>query len=416
MQAIPFIAALILACSPSADKAETSTSDTSGTDSADTAQPTTPWTPGTIRVDDAPPDTQVRAPDLVIGPDGTLYVSWVDYRDGEKDTFVRTSSNGGASWSESVQVDGEDIEAMAGGGQQPYLLLGEDTLYVLMTAQDYEGAPTVVIYESALGGTLSFSGPTPIGRIESTSAVAYAKGSIDSTGDVWVAWLGYTLDEEYEETSFLVTARASDGYAPVVPAAPVEGMPCECCRLDIQHTSTGDTLLAYRNNEDDIRDQYVLRAAAGSSDFAQGTLGSQTHPLIDYCPAQGPRIAERADGSHLLVWSDDDRIHASTSTDQGVSWTPTEGRATQGVLSEAFEGSPTLTVTEDDTLYMSVETSTSRSVLLRSSGGIDELELLTELSTESGTLGSPVTVRSGAGHVAVVGVADRTSAWIYLVE
>jgi hypothetical protein len=408
----------LVACS---EKQSTSPSDSAQPIAEDSAAPPiddspASWAVGTQRVDDAPDGIQVRGADLLIGPDGTVFVSWVDYRNGDKDTFVRTSEDGGRTWAEATRVDGDEIEAMAGGGQQPYLLLGEDTLYVLMTAQDFEGAATILIYESPLGETLDFSGPTPIGQIHGSSSVAFGKGVVAADGDVWVAWQAYMLDDEYVETGFMVTARQSNGYQPEFPTADVPGMPCECCRLDIQQTRNGDTLLTYRNNDADIRDQYVLRASGDEGGFNQAVLGSETHPEIAYCPAQGPRIAQRPDDSLVMLWSDFDRIHGATSADNGQTWVPHDNFVTAGVIDERFEGDPTIAITDDDRLLMTIETSTSSAVLLQSDEGLGDFVPVTELTSDDGGFAQPTTVRAGGGHAAVIGVVDRASVWLYIVE
>ncbi len=44
-------------------------------------------------------------PSLAAGPDGSLYVAWSDGRNGDDDVFLRTSSDGGATWSEPARVN-----------------------------------------------------------------------------------------------------------------------------------------------------------------------------------------------------------------------------------------------------------------------------------------------------------------------
>ena len=47
-------------------------------------------------------------PSLAVGPDGMLYVSWADSSGGDVDVFLRGSSDGGATWSDRVRVNGDD--------------------------------------------------------------------------------------------------------------------------------------------------------------------------------------------------------------------------------------------------------------------------------------------------------------------
>ena len=56
-------------------------------------------------------------PSLAAGPDGALYVAWTDGRGGDEDVLIRRSSDGGAIWSEPVQVN----DNAAGDGTAQYL-------------------------------------------------------------------------------------------------------------------------------------------------------------------------------------------------------------------------------------------------------------------------------------------------------
>ncbi len=56
-------------------------------------------------------------PALAAGPDGALYVAWTDGRGGDEDVLLRRSPDGGATWSEPVQVN----DNAAGDGTAQYL-------------------------------------------------------------------------------------------------------------------------------------------------------------------------------------------------------------------------------------------------------------------------------------------------------
>ena len=68
-----------------------SDTDTDSDSDADTDTDADGW----VRVDDAP-GVEMGGPDLAIAPDGTLFVSWIDVRNGSADLFVSRSSDGGA--------------------------------------------------------------------------------------------------------------------------------------------------------------------------------------------------------------------------------------------------------------------------------------------------------------------------------
>ncbi|HVM34165.1 MAG TPA: sialidase family protein [Actinomycetota bacterium] len=51
-----------------------------------------------------------KFPSLAVAPDGDIYVAWADGRNGDPDVFLRSSSDGGASWS-SLVLDDDENEA-----------------------------------------------------------------------------------------------------------------------------------------------------------------------------------------------------------------------------------------------------------------------------------------------------------------
>jgi hypothetical protein len=46
-----------------------------------------------------------ETPSIAVGPDGELYATWMDGRNGDEDVFLKRSADGGTTWSESVRVN-----------------------------------------------------------------------------------------------------------------------------------------------------------------------------------------------------------------------------------------------------------------------------------------------------------------------
>jgi hypothetical protein len=174
--------------------------------------------------------------------------------------------------------------------------------------------------------------------------------------------------------------------------------------------------MGYRNNIDDIRDQFVLVSEAGTTDFSHVSQASSTYPEIGYCPSQGPRFVELSDGTLVITWSDDDRVHTATSDDGGRTWGETDVLPSEGVAELDFEGHPTIAVDDSDALYVTMEMSTTESVLLRSEEGLEGFAVATYPEGSNGSFGHPTTVRSHAGITAVIGIVERESVWVHVVE
>ncbi len=68
-----------------------------------------------------------ESPSLALGPDGTIYTSWMDGRNGDEDVFLKKSSDGGRTWSAAIRVNDNPLKdrtsqymprvAVGGGGR-----------------------------------------------------------------------------------------------------------------------------------------------------------------------------------------------------------------------------------------------------------------------------------------------------------
>lgn len=57
------------------------------------------------------------APALAVGPSGALYAAWSDARNGDRDVFTRRSTDGGRRWKPVVRIDDDTV----GSGRDQYL-------------------------------------------------------------------------------------------------------------------------------------------------------------------------------------------------------------------------------------------------------------------------------------------------------
>jgi len=74
--------------------------------------------------------------DLSDGPNkGTLYVNWIDARNGDTDVFVMYSRDGGNTWSEPVRVNDDPLKN------------GKDQFFTWMSVDPVDGSVNVVFYD-----------------------------------------------------------------------------------------------------------------------------------------------------------------------------------------------------------------------------------------------------------------------------
>jgi hypothetical protein len=109
----------------------------------------------------------VTGVDLSNGPHrGTLYVNWIDERNGDPDVFVMSSSDGGATWSAPIRVNDDPIKN------------GKVQFFTWMAVDPVDGSVNVVFYDRR-----STEGP----RTTITMARSLAGGR---------AFVNYKIDQE----------------------------------------------------------------------------------------------------------------------------------------------------------------------------------------------------------------------------
>ncbi len=106
-----------------------------------------------IRVDDAPSGDQLYS-SLAVGPDGTLYVVWHDFRNNTFDIYSARSSDGGATWSVNVRVD----DALSGDQRFPSLAVGPDgTLYAAWADERNDNFDLSIYFARSTNGGATWS-------------------------------------------------------------------------------------------------------------------------------------------------------------------------------------------------------------------------------------------------------------------
>jgi hypothetical protein len=111
--------------------------------------------PGLDRANGMP----VTGVDLSDGPNkGTLYVNWIDARNGDPDVFVMSSSDGGETWSAPVRVNDDPVK---NGKAQFFTWMSVDPIdgsvnTVFYDRRDTEGALTKITLSRSIDGGHSF--------------------------------------------------------------------------------------------------------------------------------------------------------------------------------------------------------------------------------------------------------------------
>lgn len=403
---------LLFACAPSDDAgqdadtgaadsaADTSDTDTGDSDSEDSdsgdvdSEDTDPVVvPAWSRVAD---DGAQGGVDAAVAPDGTIYVSWAD--GAETGLWVRRSRDGGATWEDAVELDLGRATPGVAMARRPYVAADDTRVALVFTDLEAGG---VYVYTSPVDA-LAFTRAAVLTGSAAATFDDFPK-PVFRDGDLSVVW------QSYSPSGWLAIAREADAWAveDIDDAAP--GLPCECCPLDVLATSAGDVLVAYRNNDDDLREHWVLTLPGGGSPTG-GVQASDTEGRIDACPMQGPRLAE-TDDAVLMAWTDATGANVAwiaRSEDGGATWSDETA-----VSSRTGLGSPTLAASATGTVWVSAETGLGTVLSTSDDGGATFGDPLT-LQTSDGDLGFGQ-LASGGGVTVVAGTSGG-GVWVYRGE
>jgi len=366
-----------------------------------------------VQVDDGTTNPEAWVVDMAIGPDGAVYVLWLD--NDTNDIMVARSTDNGQSFEPAAVVDDETIDPLILWNNQPYVIADDTRVVVVYPETPPEGArPKSYIAQAQVGAaTLSFAERVQVGATsDPKKGFGYARAAYGLTGEVWI---GFDAEIKYSQTNWgheMGFARESDGY--LYHAVSIGDDPCDCCRSDLFISSTGDRFMGYRAKTSQGRQMQVVGSPAAASDFTWSAAVHQDWWDMNVCPQQGPRLDELSDGTLLFAGSDmqtgTQEAYLATSTDGGTTWSA-KVPMTSGV---ADPRSPQIAVDEEDRIWATITNVQESILVISEDGGQTWLEPMTLASPDGALAGS--VVRSVGGQTLVAGVTPSGAVYVHSPE
>ena len=254
------------------------------------------------------PSTSVhcgRTPTADIDRNGRL---WAAYVVGEH-VYVSYSDDLGVSYSTPVQVNRQPEEVYTNGENRAKVAFGPNgEIYVSWT----------VVRDGPFAGDIRFSRSTNGGRSFEPVRTVNDDGLltshrfetlfVDSADNVYLAWLdkrdlvaANERGEDYDGAAVYYTVSRDNGRN-FSPNLKVGDYSCECCRIAMSETESGDVALFWRHIfEDSIRDHgfAVIGPDEVTVPMRRATLDDWR---IEACPHHGPAMVTGRDGSYHLTW------------------------------------------------------------------------------------------------------------------
>ncbi len=261
-------------------------------------------------------------PFLTSGPDGRIYLSWLQAVDSAH--ALRFSAFDGSAWSAPRTIvqrrdffvnwaDFPSLHVMPGGRMAAHWLQrngGGTFAYGVRIAQSMDN-----------GGT--WSAPVTPHRDSSETEHGFValwhEGA--SLGAVWLDGRGYSKAGHHpaNEMSLRTTTLSANGTRRA--EVQLDDRTCDCCQNAVAVTSAGP-IIAYRNRSaEEIRDIYVTRRVGGT--WKPGVAAHADNWKIAACPVNGPSLdarGQRVALSWFTAANDSARVNVAFSTDAGATF------------------------------------------------------------------------------------------------
>jgi hypothetical protein len=279
---------------------------------------------GTVEEIPSPAAPGSGEPGLTTGPDGRVYLSWLEPAP-DSAVALRFALLEGGRWSAPGTVaTGRDWVVNA--AEIPALAVLPGGRMGAQWLREHPGggfAFDVRVARSADGGATWGEAVTPHrdGTAAEHGMVSLFAAGGDSLTAIWLDGRRYAEAGAggRGETMLMAATLAPDGSAG--PDTPLDRRVCDCCQTAAALTSRGP-LVAYRGRTtDEVRDVQVVRRVDGA-----WTAPRTVHAdgwKTGACPVNGPQVSAR--GSRVAVaWftaaRDTPRVNLAFSDDAGATW------------------------------------------------------------------------------------------------
>ena len=297
----------------------------------------------------APSAANASGSSLAVGPDGTVWLTWLETAG--KDTALRgvTFDAAARRWSTPRSL-AHGPDWLVNSANFPALTVGPQgrataVWYVnnprpaaagAPASHDHHGSGCRALISQTTDGGQTWSPPAPLTResdsVEFVSLVTLADGRL------LAAWLDGQA-KQHGGTAQQLFARI---VGETGPDGLIDASVCDCCQTTLTAFPDGTALLAYRaRTADEVRDIRVTRFRGRAWDDPRPLNNDEWR--INACPVNGPQLA--SDGGRVIAtWftaaDNDPRVLATFSPDAGarflmplrISETKPAGRAATVLL------------------------------------------------------------------------------------
>lgn len=276
---------------------------------------------------DSPAGPGSAEPNLAVGPDGKVYMSWLEPTD--SGFALRFSSFDGNRWAPARTIrSGRDF--FVNWADFPSIaVVGKNHLaaHWLQKTGKSSYAYSVRIVQSRDGGA-TWSAPVQPHTDSSEQEHGFVALWRDSNalGAAWLDGRKYAKsaaghDGHNAANEMTVVSTTLDASGKRGKEVTLDARACDCCQTSAAMTANGPIVVYRDRSPDEIRDIYVVRRVKGTWTQPKAVHNDRWH--IAACPVNGPNVS--ASGRRVaLAWftaaNDSARVKLAFSSDAGATF------------------------------------------------------------------------------------------------
>jgi len=275
-----------------------------------------------------------------------IHLTWVSVIGNNKNIMYSKSEDYGEVFSTPVQINYINGHIVAYGQSGPKISIYDNNVYISYT-DNRSGLTSVYLnisndYGETWEEELLIS-DTPYLNM-------YQDLKVDNQGNLHLVYYNYAANYHLDDVRYRFSESDEVEFNLSITLGVVtENMePCDCCQPDIEIDNNGDVYVIYRNNEQNIRDSYIVVKRYGDQNFSDHFQVSNIHDFIGYCPSSGPSL-DIKDGEIAIAYTsyNDQNVYSSISNIENMDFT---SYSTANPGSNSFQNYPYVLL--DDNLHV----------------------------------------------------------------
>jgi hypothetical protein len=288
-------------------------------------------------------DADAAEPATAAGPDGSVYVAWVEHRtNGEADVMLAHLDSAGHARGEAVRLNSEAGRATAWRGDPPTVAVSRDGIvYVGWTArvESASGHADDLYLSVSHDKGQNFASPVKVNDDKGPAVHGMHSLAVAHDGRLHIAWLdernvaepqhsGKAEGHHMESNREVFMAYSTDEGRSFSTNRRVATEVCPCCKTALAIGPDNRLYVSWRQVlPGDFRHIAVASSSDGGEAFSQPVIVSDDRWQIAGCPVSGPSLAVGADGALRVLWYSEGRagetgLYWSESSDGGRTFAP----------------------------------------------------------------------------------------------